>query len=135
MTLTNLPPISNITTMAHAEKLSSIHLSLSSILSNLFLMKMDWLTSRGLPCGDYRQLMRITRLHTRLVTSWQSLTCLFLRSIPVEDMTSMDTELQANLVRVMNTSTNRYPICQMRKMRDCVLLEQAEKVLISLESL
>ena len=115
------------------EKVSYMHLSPSSILSNMFLMKMDWMTSRGLPCAGYRQMVRIGRLYGRLVSSWQSLTCLYLRSVPAEEVSIMSPVLQSNLASVINTPVSRYSSCQMRRTRDCVLLYQAEDVLGRIE--
>ena len=132
MTLSNLPPQQNLANMTRTEKISAMHLSLSSILSSIFMMKMEWVTSRGLPCGGYSQVMRIQRLHSRLVTSWQALTCMFLRSIPVQEVNYLTTELQSNLARVLNTHTPMYTICQMRSTRDCVLLDKAQEVVESL---
>ena len=134
MTLSSLPSTSNNTNNSYEEKFSTNHLFLSSILSHMFLMKMDLVTSRGLPCGGYRQIIRIRRLYGRLVSSWQSLTCLYLRSVPAEKVASLSTELQSNLARVVNTPTSRYTTCQMKGMRDCVLLNQAENVLSRLET-
>ena len=99
----------------------------------MFFMKMDWLTSRGLPCGGYGQVTRKGKLNDKLVRSWQFLTCLYLRSLPVEEVAIMSTELQANLVRIINTHTSRYTSCEMRRIRDCVLLSQAEDALDRME--
>ena len=128
MTLATIPPPLDHLNMTHTEQLLDIHLSLSSILSNMFFMKMDWVTSRGLPCDA----KRINQLYSRLVGSWQSLTCLFLRSVPVEDLVIISKEVEANLVGVVNTPINRYTNCQMRRTRDCVLLTQAQKALARL---
>ena len=133
MTLAALPLSSNHSILAYREHVLDLHLSLSSILSNMFLMKMDWLTSRGLPCGGYSQMTRIGHLYGRLVHSWQTLTCLYLRSITVEEVDIILTEVQANLARIINTPTSRYTSCDMRRVRDCVLLAQAGDVLGRLE--
>ena len=133
MTLANLPPPSqNLANMSRTEKLSFMHLSLSSILSGMFMMKMNWVTSRGLPCGGFIQVMRIKTLHSRLIISWQALTCMFLRSIPTEKVNLLTPELQSNLALVLNNPTSMYAICQMRRTRDCVLLNRASEVLQSL---
>ena len=134
MTLTSLPSTSYISNTSYNAKFSTNHLFLSSILSHMFLMKMDWVTSRGLPCGGFLEIIRIRRLYGRLVSSWQSLTCLYLRSVPAEEVASMSTELQSNLARVVNTSISRFTTCQIRRMSDCVLLGQAEDVLSRLET-
>jgi hypothetical protein len=52
----------------------------------------------------------------------------------MEEVAIMSTELQANLVRIVNTHTSRYTNCEMRRMRDCVLLSQAGDVLDRLHS-
>ena len=41
----------------------------------------------------------------------------------------LSTELKTNLVMVVNTLVRRYSNCQDRRMRDCVLLEQAGDLL------
>ena len=95
----------------------------------MFLMKMDWVTSRGLPCDGYTQILRKSRLYTRLVNSWQSLNCLYLRSLLGKEVSISVTELESNLSMVVNTPVRRYSNCQARRMRDCVMLEKAEDVL------
>jgi hypothetical protein len=88
-------------------------------------MKMDWVTSRGLPCDG----AGISQLNSKLVNSWQSLTCLFIRSVPAEDLVIMSPELETNLAMVVNTPFSRYTVCQIMRMRDCVLLTQAYNTL------
>ena len=51
----------------------------------------------------------------------------------MEEVAIMSTELQANLARIMNTNTSRYTSCEIRRMRDCVLLAQAGEVLDRLQ--
>jgi hypothetical protein len=134
MMLTSLPSTPMNSNDSYEEKFSTNHLFLSSILSHMFLMKMDLVTSRGLPCGGYRQIIRMRRLYGRLVSSWQSLTCLYLRSVRAEKVAAVSMDLQSNLDRVVNTPTSGYTTCQMRGVKDCVLLEQAEDVLSRLET-
>ena len=51
----------------------------------------------------------------------------------MEKVVILSTELQANLVRIINTHTSRYTSSEMRRMRDCVLLAQAGDVLDRLQ--
>ena len=71
-------------------------------------------------------MIRIGQLYVKLVHSWQSLTCLYVRSLSTEEVATMSTELQANQARIINTQTSRYTSCEMRRMTDCVLLSQAK---------
>ena len=104
MTLSTLPPHIIQPNLSNQEQVLDMHLSLSSIMSNLFFMKMDWMTSRGLPCDGKYQMAQRSRLYSRLVSSWQSLACLYLRSFPTENMSISSTELQANTMRVIQTN-------------------------------
>ena len=129
MTLSTLPPPLDYSTLTYREHVIDLHLSLSSILSSMFFMQMDWLTSRGLPCGGSGQMLKRGQLYSKLVGSWQSLTCLYLRSLPMEEVVTLSPELQANLARIMNINTSRYTSCEMKNVRDCVLLSQSWDVL------
>ena len=122
--------------MTRREKVSATHLVLSSILSHMFFMKMDLMNSSGLLCTVcHIERRRLRKLYNRLVTSWQVLTCLYLRSVPTEEVSTMSTQLQSNLSRVVNTTVRRYTSCEERSTRDCVLMGQADHVLGILETL
>ena len=131
MALSSLPPTLNHSKMTYSEKVSDFYLTISSMLAHMFIMKMDWVTNRGLglPCDGYTQILRKSRLNTRLVNSWQSLNCLYLRSLLGKEVSISVTELESNLSMVVNTPVRRYSNCQARRMRDCVILEKAEDVL------
>ena len=58
---------------------------------------------------------------------------MYLRSISVEKGDILLTEMHANLAMIINTPTHRYTSCDMRKVRDCVLLAQPWDVLGRLE--
>ena len=113
MVLSSFPPTLNHSNMTYSEKVSDFHLIISSMLSHMFFMKMDWLT----------------RLNTRLVNSWQTLNCLYQRSLLGREASIPVTEMESNLAMVVNTTVRRFSNCQARKMRDCVLLEEAGDVL------
>lgn len=129
MTLSSLPPTLDHSNLTYREKVSDVHVTISSMLAHMFIMKMDWMTSKGLPCDGYTQIRKTRRLYSRLVNSWQSLSCLYQRSVLEEKVSTLSTELKTNLAMVVNTLVRRYSNCQDRRMRDCVLLEQAGDLL------
>jgi hypothetical protein len=129
MALSSFPPTLNHSNMTYSEKVSDFHLIISSMLAHMFFMKMDWVTSRGLPCGSYTQILRKSRLYTRLVNSWQTLNCLYQRSLLGKEVSISVTEMESNTALVVNTPVRRYTNCQARRIRDCVLLEEAGDVL------
>jgi hypothetical protein len=126
MTLSTLPPQS-----PHGEQIEDLHLYLSSLLSHLYLLKLDWVSSQGPPCQGHPIL---TKLYTKIVTSWQVLTCVFIRSVPLDKLHLISGDLRSNLKRVTETPINRYTNCQMRRTRDCVLMSQALQALNRLET-
>ena len=129
MVLSSFPPTLNHSNMTYSEKVSDFHLIISSMLSHMFFMKMDLVTSRSLPCGGYTQILSKRRMYTRLVNSWQTLNCLYQRSLLGREASIPVTEMESNLAMVVNTTVRRFSNCQARKMRDCVLLEEAGDVL------
>merc|ERR1711872_1061241 len=105
MSLASLPPLLNQTNML------DLHLSLTSVLSHLFFIKMDWRTSRG---GSCDQIARGGQKFRNLVGSWQSLTCLYLRSSQGRELSRYSDSLEDNIMRVLNTRINLYTSCQAR---------------------
>jgi len=131
MTLSTIPPLSHAPNLTFLEQVQDFHLSLSSILSHLFFLQLDWVTNTD--CGGYRHSRDISRQHRKILTHWQTVTCVFIRSIPLETLNMIPTELGSNMKRVTSTPINRYTSCQMRKSRDCVLMTQAVQALNRLE--
>ena len=129
MVLSSFPPTLNHSNMTYTEKVSDFHLIISSMLSHMFFMKMDLVTSRSLPCGGYTQILSKRRMYTRLVNSWQTLNCLYQRSLSGKEVSISITEMESNLSMVVNTPVRRYSNCQARRIRDCVLLGEAGDVL------
>jgi len=127
MTLSTIPLPSQA---PHSEQIQDLHLSLSSLLSHLYLLKLDWMSSQGPPCQGHSIL---TKLYTRIVRSWQVLTCAFIRSVPLEKLNVISGDLSSNLKRVTETPISRYTNCQMRRTRDCVLMSQAFQALNRLQ--
>ena len=62
LTLTSLLPTSEVPN----QNITSLHLSVTSMSAHLFVMKMDWLLSRGLPCVSLAKSFSLRRLHSRL---------------------------------------------------------------------
>ena len=44
---------------------AELHLALTNTFAHLFVMKMDWLLARGLPCLGLARTWSLTRLHIR----------------------------------------------------------------------
>jgi len=105
----------------------SLHLSLTNILAHLFIMKMDWLLSTGLPCLLTEKENRVRNLHNRLIQSWSNMNCVFFSSINPSN--SHRAAFQRNLNTVLDTPINTYSHCRQRRSRDCVLLQQASSTL------
>lgn len=106
---------------------TSLHLSFTNILAHLFVMKMDWLLSPGLPCLPVEKEMRVRLLHTRLIQSWRNMNCVFLSRRNISE--SERAVLLSNLNRVLDTEIMRYSTCPERQIRDCVLMEAAVSTL------
>jgi len=132
MTLSTIPPPSHTPNPTFLELVQDLHLSLSSILSHLFFLQLDWVTNTD--CGGYRHSRDMARQYRRIVTYWQTVTCVFIRSIPLETLNMIPTELVSNMKRVTSTPINRYTSCQMRRTRDCVLTTQASQALDRLQT-
>jgi len=111
------------------DSLASLHHSLSSVLAHLYVMKIDWLQSRGLSCTRYRKLMAIRDLHIRLIDTWRELTCMFVSSINFEINESLRTSVNANIASILKSPILKYRNCRHRTMRDCSLLSQSESVI------
>ena len=60
MTLTSMPP-----TPGNESSVLSLHHSLISTLSHLFVMKMDWLQARGLLCVGGLKMWTVSSLQKR----------------------------------------------------------------------
>jgi len=105
----------------------SLHLSLTNILAHLFVMRMDWLLSTGLPCLLAEKEIRVRQLHNRLIQSWTNMNCVFLSSI--HHSNSHRAAFQRNLNTVLDTPINTYSHCNQRRSRDCILLQQASSSL------
>jgi len=122
MTLSSLPPSSG-----NESDVFSLHRSVISILSHLFVMKMDWLQARGLMCAGGLQVFTVTSLQRRLTDLWGELLCMFVNSITLE--TESRHLLNQNLNSVLLTPILRYPRCDQRSVRDCILRSQARNML------
>ena len=46
---------------------AELHLALTNTFAHLFVMKMDWLLARGLPCLGLARTWSLTRLHIRSI--------------------------------------------------------------------
>jgi len=108
---------------------ATLHHSLSSVLAHLYVMKMDWLQSRGLSCTRYRKLLTLRDLHLRLIDTWRELTCMFVSSINFEINESLRTLVNANIASILRSPIFKYRNCRHRTMRDCSLLSQSESVI------
>jgi len=130
MTLSTIPPPSHTPNLTLLEQVQDFHLSLSSIHSHLFFLQLDWLANSD--CGGHTR--DLTRQYRRIVNQWQTITCVFIRSIPLQTLNLIPTELVSNMKRVTSTPINRYTSCQMRRKRDCVLMAQASHALNRLQT-
>ena len=128
----------------------ALHLSLTSILAHLFVMRMDWLLSTGLPCLVGEKEIRVRNLHNRLasvvvvitfylqvdnfrlIQSWTNMNCVFISSI--HHSNSHRAAFLRNLNTVLDTPINTYSHCSQRRSRDCILLQQATSILTLSES-
>ena len=114
----------------------NMHHSLTSILSHLFFMRMNWMTSTDRTCEEHSQIGQRRQRFRDLVESWQSLNCVYQRNLLGGDIFSTHSrDLQANIVRVLNTRISLYTTCQVRRVRDCILITEARAVLKLLEEL
>jgi len=122
MTLASLPP-----TPSNSSDVLSLHLSIISTFSHLFVMKMDWLQARGLLCVGGLKLWTVSSLQKRLTDLWGELLCMFMNSITLE--TESHHLLTQNLLTTLSTPILRYPSCGQRTVRDCILRSQARNLL------
>jgi len=122
MTLTSMPP-----TPGNESSVLSLHHSLISTLSHLFVMKMDWLQARGLLCVGGLQMWTVSSLQKRLTDLWGELLCMFMNSITLE--TESQQIVNQNLMAVLDTPILRYPSCDRRAVRDCILRSEARNLL------
>jgi len=122
MTLASLPP-----TPSNSSDVLSLHHSIISTFSHLFVMKMDWLQARGLLCVGGLKLWTVSSLQKRLTDLWGELLCMFMNSITLE--TESHHLLTQNLLTTLSTPILRYPSCDQRTVRDCILRSQARNLL------
>jgi len=131
LTLTSLLPTSEDPN----QNITSLHLSVTSMSAHLFVMKMDWLLSRGLPCVSLAKSFSLRRLHSRISDDWQLLQCMVLSSINSETYESQRISFIESLSTVLSTPILGYKNCYRRTVRDCILTAQSIAILESLESL
>jgi len=134
LTLTSLLPTSDVPNPMMTS-MSSMHLSVTSMSTHLFVMKMDWMLSRGLPCVGLAKSFNLRRLHSRISDDWQLLQCMVLSSINPETYESQRISFIENLSTVLSTPILRYKNCYRRTVRDCILTAQSIGILESLQSL
>ena len=153
LTLTSLLPTSDVPNPIMTS-MSSMHLSVTSMSTHLFVMKMDWMLSRGLPCVGLAKSFNLRRLHSRYLIrkislkiwifyktfcrisdDWQLLQCMVLSSINPETYESQRISFIENLSTVLSTPILRYKNCYRRTVRDCILTAQSIGILESLQSL
>merc|ERR1711915_333330 len=115
LTLASLPPI------VAPQSVFSMHISLTALLSHIFFLRLD---SMQLPCAPLSSSLS----YTLLGDSWQSLTCLWRKS--VYNMNQQ--EMEADVKKIVETTVRRFFICEDRAVRDCIVLSNAQKILKSL---
>merc|ERR1711915_15876 len=117
LTLASLPPIEA------PQSVFSVHISLTSLLSHIFFLRLD---SMQLPCAPLSSSLS----YTLLGDSWQSLTCLWKKSVYPQNINQQ--EMEADVEKIVETIVRRFFICEDRAVRDCIVLSNAQKILKSL---
>lgn len=112
----------------------SLHRSLTSILAHLYVMKMDWMLTRGVPCVGYAKSWTIRTLHSRLIDNWIHYLCEFVSSINLENNESLQRQVSDNLSEVLSSPVLRYQQCYSKTIRDCTLLRHANSLVRTFES-
>ena len=136
LNLASLPHNMDQQNTTKSQEALDIHFSLTSTLSHMFFMRMNWMNIRDLPCEEHNQRDQRRQRFRDLVESWQSLNCVYQRSLVGGEILSKNSEeLQANLVRVLDTKINLYTSCQVMRVRDCVLITEARALLQRMEEL
>jgi len=126
--------LSTVATVSDTEP-GSLHRSLTSVLAHLFVMKMDWALTRGVPCVGFAKSWTIRTLQNRLTEKWISFLCDFVGSINLETNESLRNQVNSNLLDILSSPILRYQQCYSKTIRDCTLLRHAKIVLRTFESL
>ena len=82
---------------------AELHLALTNTFAHLFVMKMDWLLARGLPCLGLARTWSLTRLHIRsgqyiLLTTHNFIPAIYLKGESPHSMATVEQHISTTFV-------------------------------------